>query len=123
MKQARSTIALDNIEEVIGTESSAEWATLAGQQQYFTPNHLRDYCVTHLHSTSPATIIDPQCGSGTAEAFKDRFEQFEEAKATLPPSPKPDYNNPSKLWQMLRDNHGQLFVGRGHWLGYNLGYG
>jgi hypothetical protein len=64
MKQARSTIALENIEEVLAAETSPEWATLAGQQQYFTPTELRDYSVSFLRNKSPITVIDPQCGEG-----------------------------------------------------------
>jgi SNF2 family DNA or RNA helicase len=64
MKQARSTIALENIEEVIEAESSPEWATLAGQQQYFTPDTLAAYCRQFLPAQNPATVIDPQCGGG-----------------------------------------------------------
>ncbi|WP_160164438.1 Hint domain-containing homing endonuclease [Pedosphaera parvula] len=64
MNQTRSTIALENIEEVLAAETSPKWATLAGQQQYFTPNELRDYCVSHLRTKSPVTVIDPQCGEG-----------------------------------------------------------
>jgi hypothetical protein len=64
MKEARSTTNLENIEEIIAAESSAEWATLGGQQQYFTPESLTQYCVTHLPHKNPLTVIDPECDEG-----------------------------------------------------------
>lgn len=64
MKHARSTIAPENLQEVLDAESSPEYALLKGQQQYTTPSWLADQCAARLPNRSPDTVLDPQCGDG-----------------------------------------------------------
>ena len=64
MKESRSGIAPQNLQEVLDAESSIGTAVTKGQQQYFTPNWLADQCAARLPNTAPDTAIDPQCGDG-----------------------------------------------------------
>jgi hypothetical protein len=64
MKEQRSTTANENIQEVLDAESNAAHATLAGQNQYFTPPWLVDQCNARLPVRTPATVLDPQVGEG-----------------------------------------------------------
>lgn len=64
MKEQRSTIASENLQEILDSESSAGHATLGGQQQYFTPAHFVDQCNARLPLKQPATVLDPQVGEG-----------------------------------------------------------
>lgn len=69
MKQNRSGIDVDTIDEQISAEDSAKWSTLQNTQQYYTPiwlaekieRVLRGYQV--LPRDYYGTAIDPQCGN------------------------------------------------------------
>lgn len=64
IKDARSTIAAENLQEVLDAESSIGTALTKGQQQYVTPDWLADQCNARLPSSTPATVLDPQVGKG-----------------------------------------------------------
>lgn len=70
MKQNRSGIDVDTIDEQIRAEDSAKWSTLQNTQQYYTPVWLVEKIERMLrgHELLPqnyyGTVIDPQCGNG-----------------------------------------------------------
>lgn len=53
-----------NIEEVLGAEDSAKWATLGNQQQYETPPWLVAEAAALLPNKRSTTHFDPQCAKG-----------------------------------------------------------
>lgn len=64
LKEARSGVANENIQEMLDAEANPNNLTMTGQAQYLTPPGLADYCTSLLPERSPATVIDPQCGEG-----------------------------------------------------------
>ena len=65
VKDARSGLKPENIQEVLDAEKdSAKWATLAGQQQYSTPEWLAIEATNKLPIKQAQTRIDPQCAMG-----------------------------------------------------------
>ena len=69
MKENRSTIDVDTIDEQIKAEDSAKWSTLQNTQQYYTPVSLVAKIERYLkgHDLLPGygiRILDPQCGNG-----------------------------------------------------------
>lgn len=64
MKEMRSGIAPENIDEILEAEDSAKWAVLQGQQQYYTPPELAEKLWKRLPSMDPTTLLDPQMGEG-----------------------------------------------------------
>jgi hypothetical protein len=63
MKDARSTIAPENLQEVLDASASAGQALIGGQQQYITPDWLAEKCQARFDY--PATALDPQVGRGS----------------------------------------------------------
>ena len=77
VKANRSGIDLRNVQEVIDAESSAEWATMQNQQQYFTPGWLVEECNEHLHKFNHythITVLDPQCGKGSTLSVPSEYK-------------------------------------------------
>lgn len=65
MKEGRSSLVPENLQEVLDAEQSAAWATNSGfQQQYFTPIPLAEQFAAKLPNRNPESILDPQCGEG-----------------------------------------------------------
>ena len=64
IKQARSGIASENLQEVLDAAVSAAHATDGGQQQYETPPWLAAGLVSQLVADCPSFVFDPQCASG-----------------------------------------------------------
>jgi len=79
MKQNRSTIDIDTIDEQINAEDSAKWSTLQNTQQYYTPEWLvrKIEAILRGRNLLPgwySSVIDPQCGNGSLLAIgKDRI--------------------------------------------------
>lgn len=69
MKQNRSTIDIDTLDEQINAEDSAKWSTLQNTQQYYTPEWLVRKIAAKLKAMDKlpgwySSVIDPQCGNG-----------------------------------------------------------
>lgn len=67
MKEVRSGIALDNLQEIIDASATSAKATvLKGQAQYFTPAWFARQMAIMLpgHGYSLSVVFDPQCGEG-----------------------------------------------------------
>lgn len=69
INQARSGIAPENIQDVIDAEVSAKWATLQGQNQYFTPTDKAKEWLAKLTKLAGeswlSSVVDPQYGDGS----------------------------------------------------------
>jgi SNF2 family DNA or RNA helicase len=64
MNEQRSTIAQENLSEILEAEDSVGHSLFGGAQQYFTPEWLVDRCNSRLPTRQPTTVLDPQCGDG-----------------------------------------------------------
>jgi superfamily II DNA or RNA helicase/predicted RNA methylase len=64
MKEARSTIRLENLQEILDASSSAGHALRKGQAQYCTPDWMARACVGLLPWSYADAILDMQCGDG-----------------------------------------------------------
>lgn len=64
ISQARSTIDLLNLDEVLQASSSKASAVRQGQAQYETPKELAVAFAGLLPSRYPKTVFDPQCAGG-----------------------------------------------------------
>lgn len=62
MKEVRSGIAPENLQEVLDASADLGNALNGGQQQYCTPPWLADQCNARLPNSAPRTVFDPQCG-------------------------------------------------------------
>lgn len=79
-KQSRSGLTPENLQEVIDAEQSPQWATMAGQQQYLSPDWLAEHCYQlirkHNRSSYMLNVLDPQCGLGgllVGDPWVDRY--------------------------------------------------
>ncbi len=93
IKDARSGIENENIQEVLDAAVSAKHAVQGGQQQYQTPPWLARGLVSQLPFSSLNTAFDPQCAGGNliraisaqhyyGTEIDRRFEDEEEAART-----------------------------------------
>ena len=67
LKQARSSLPQENIQEILDAGFSDKHETLSGMNQYCTPLPFAMECQQHLVKSGlrqPATILDPQCADG-----------------------------------------------------------
>jgi len=77
LKDARSTIKPENIQEVLDAASSSKQALQGGQQQYLTPKPMAEFFAKLLPDT-PAVAFDPQCAAGNTviEGFPYYISSF-----------------------------------------------
>lgn len=64
LTESRSTIAPENLDEVLSSEKNVGDALWGGQQQYETPRWFAEKCMAKLPHRTPSTILDPQCAAG-----------------------------------------------------------
>jgi len=67
MKEARSGIAQENLQEVLDAEDNAGWTLQGGQNQYLTPEWLAKEWTEKLGrllGSRCGSALDPQCGDG-----------------------------------------------------------
>jgi hypothetical protein len=68
MKEQRSTIAQENLQEILDAGGSAGSNLMTGQAQYFTPPWFVDQCNARLpmgKGRGPDSVLDPQFGEGS----------------------------------------------------------
>ena len=108
MIDQRSTIASQNLDEVLEASASVKAATLAGQQQYSTPLAWASYFAELLPDHYPEAVFDPQCaggnlfngfGYGAAKLGWDIDKRFVDEDIRV----KRCTGNCVKLWAMLDD--------------------
>jgi superfamily II DNA or RNA helicase len=73
LTEARQSIPLESLQEVMDAEDGAASAALTGLQQFCTPLWFRDQCMAGLPFQKPASAIDPQVGAGALIHFTNSW--------------------------------------------------
>ncbi len=113
IKQSRSSLQPENLQEVLDAAASEKQATLGWSQQYETPSDLAAL-LNGLLPDTPRAILDPQCASGKTlrhgiPSFTDRFgcdidNRFRDAADGI----KRITGNCVKFWAVLDDVYPDL---------------
>lgn len=72
IEPSRSSLEMENLQELIDAESSAASLTHGYAQQYITPEDFAYKCAKHL-AVHPRTVMDPQVGTGALLSYYDTY--------------------------------------------------
>ncbi|MHB1309613.1 MAG: N-6 DNA methylase, partial [Limisphaerales bacterium] len=110
MQDQRSSIAPQNIQEILDASASPKAALQTGQQQYRTPKEWARFFAVLLPSDVPEVVFDPQCATGGLfEGFGYSVRRFgveldrRIAEVDVPHCMNTITGNCVRFWELLDD--------------------